>query len=220
MRRGAMAAAVLASALAACGTDHGDGSFDGIEGSGNVVQDARQVAAFHGVRLEGVGRVELATAPQQGVVVEADDNIVARVRTEVVDGVLAVGLEPGSYRDMTLVVRVAAPALDRVELSGAGRVEGNVGEPDELQVRLEGSGELVLAGAAERASLDLVGAGAIHAYELGTARCSVALGGAGSVEVTVAEHLDAEVTGAGSIRYDGAPTVDQTVTGVGSVRHR
>ncbi len=221
MRRGAMAAAAMAVALAACGGSDGDGhGLDGIEGSGIVVQDAREVPAFHGVRLEGVGQVRLASAAEQSVMVEADDNVVDRVRTEVVDGVLTVGLAPGSYRNITLVIHVAAPALDRLELSGAGRMEGNAGSVGDLSVRLDGSGEMVLAGAAERATVDLTGAGSIHAYELGTGRCSVTLEGAGSVEVTVSEHLDAAVTGVGSVRYDGAPTVDQSVTGLGSVRHR
>ncbi len=216
-----MVAAVLVAALAACGGDDDhDGEHDGIEGSGVIVNDAREVAPFHGVRLDGVGRVELATAPEQGVVVEADDNVVARVHTEVVDGVLTIGLEPGSYHDVTLVIHVAAPALDRVELDGAGKVEGSVGQVADLSVRLDGGGELILAGWADHASLALAGAGSIHAYELGTGRCWVTLAGAGSVEVTVSEHLDAEVAGVGSIRYDGSPTVDQTVTGLGSVEHR
>lgn len=222
MRRGAMAAA-LAVALGGCGGDGGGGSgdrLDGIEGSGVVVQDARDVAPFHGVRLESAGRVRLASAAAQGVVVEADDNVVDHVRTEAVDGVLTIGLDPGSYHDVTLVVHVAAPALDRLELDGAGEMEGSVGEVGDLSVRLDGGGELTLAGSAARASLDLAGAGAIRAYDLAAGRCSVALEGTGSVEVTVAEHLDAVVAGVGSVRYDGAPTVDQTVTGLGSVQHR
>ena len=223
MRRGTMTAAALAVALAACGGGEGDGDgrgFDGIEGSGVIVQDARELAPFHGVRLEGAGRVELVSGAEQGVVVEADDNVVDRVRTEVVDGMLAIGLEPGSYRNVTLILHVASPALDRLELDGAGEMEGSVGEVGDLSVRLDGGGELTLAGAADRVSIALAGAGSIHAYELGTGRCSVTLEGAGKVEVTVSEHLDAVVAGVGDIRYDGAPTVDQTVTGLGSVRHR
>ncbi len=220
MRIGALAVAVLATMLAGCGGDDERANDAIIEGSGVILQQPRNVPAFHGVHLESAGRVELATGAEQGVVVEADDNVVDRVRTGVVGGILQVGLEPGSYRNITLTVRVAAPALDSLELDGAGAIEGSVGEVGDLSVRLNGSGKLVLVGTADRATMALTGAGSIHAYELWTRQCSATLEGVGSVEVTVAEHLDAVVAGVGTIRYDGSPTVDQTVTGVGSVRHR
>jgi hypothetical protein len=216
---------ILAAMLAGCSgsssSNSGGSGSQPIVGSGVVVQAPRPVGAFHGVRLSSVGRVELSTSAQPSVVVEADDNVVEHVRTEVVGGVLEVGLDSGSYSDITLTVRVAAPALDLVELLGAGELAGTVGDVTSLRVALQGAGRVTLAGTAGAATIDLTGAGAFHGYDLLAGACTVRLTGTGVVEVTASDSLDAVVTGVGSVRYDGSPDILRSeVTGLGSIGRR
>jgi hypothetical protein len=216
---------VALGAVIACGGENTDTrpdtGTDTIEGSGVVVTETRSVEAFHGLRLDNVGRVVLSPAAAAGVVVEADDNIVESVRTAVVDGVLEVGLAPGSYSDITLVFHVSAPLLDRLELTGAGTIAGTVADVASLDVVISGSGSVTLAGTAEQATVTLSGAGAFHGYDLLAAECVASLDGAGLVEVTASDSLDATVDGLGSIRYDGAPAlVRRQVTGLGSIQPR
>jgi hypothetical protein len=212
---------VALGAVLACGGTEPDGDTSVIDGSGVIVKQARTVGAFHGVRIDSAGRLELSTAAEASVEVEADDNVVDRVHTELVDGILVVGLESGSYSDVTLVVRVAAPALGSVEITGAGRIEGTVGDVESLEVTIAGAGTVTLSGTAEQATIRLTGAGAFHGYDLLATDCTVRLTGAGLVEITASDTLDASVEGAGSIRYDGGPTVVRAdVEGLGSILPR
>lgn len=225
MRSGAMAAMALAAILAGCaGDDDGgaDGGGDGerLQGSGTLVEQARTVSPFHGVRLESVGKVLLATAAEQGVVVEVDDNLVDRIRTEVVDGVLTVALAPGNYQDLHLTVKVAAPVFDEVALQGAGSIEGSVGTVSSLSVSTSGAGDVTLSGVAEEALIEHTGVGAVHAFDLLTGSCSVTLRGTGQVEVAVSNRLFAVLSGTGDLVYAGDPVVTGSVTGVGQVRRR
>ncbi len=209
--------------LIGCGADDDHWQHDGdrIEGSGTVVREARSVDAFHGVRLVGVGKVDLAPSATSAVVVEADDNVQRHVTTEVVDGVLEIGIDPGSYWNVTLIVHVAAPALDRVELTGAGDVAGGVSDASSLAVVVTGTGAVTLTGAADALTVDLEGTGAFHGYGLVSSACTARLTGTGGIEVTATESLDASVAGLGSIRYDGSPaTVETAISGLGSIRAR
>ncbi len=212
---------VALGAVLACGGTEPGGDGNAIDGSGVIVKRARAVAPFHGVRIDSAGRLELSVAADTSVEVEADDNVVDRVHTQVVDGILVVGLDAGSYADVTLVVRVAAPALEVVEITGAGRVDGSVGDVAGLEVAIEGAGSVTLSGTVAQATIRLAGAGAFHGYDLLATDCTVRLTGAGLVEVTASSTLDAAVEGVGSVRYDGGPTVVRAeVEGLGSILPR
>lgn len=226
-RIGILAATSAALALLACGGGDDPTSpttpttTTPIVGSGKVVREVRSVGDFHGVRLVGVGHVVLSPAETPSVVIEADDNLQTYVRAAVVDGVLEVGLETGSYRDYTLVARVAVPAIDRVELTGIGDVEGVLPDGDQLTVNLTGVGSVELRGAADQLTIDASGIGDLHGYDLVSTRCTVRVTGSGTAEVTATETLDASVAGFGAIRYGGNPaTVRTTVAGLGSIRPR
>lgn len=224
MLRKILGLALLATLAGCCTDDHDGACHDGdrrYQGSGRVVRQERSVGDFHAVRLEGLGEVLLSAAPARSVEVEADDNLEHRVRTEVKHGVLIVGLDPGSYSDFTLRVRVGAPALDRIELTGAGEIEGRISDVDALAVSLSGTGAITLDGYAGDLTVDVDGAGAFHGFGLTSSDCTARLAGAGRIEVTATEALDATVTGLGSIRYDGAPdTVETAVSGLGSILPR
>jgi hypothetical protein len=203
--------------------------------------EVRELARFHSVDLRSLGRVILAGGPEQKVEVSAEEDLQERVRTEVQDGVLVVGLRwwLGALLRVPelseVAVRITTPELREVRLSGAGQVhsEGPLQVEDlalrlsgagrlalelagrRVQARLSGAGAVELSGNVEELEIRLSGAGAVRAEGLQARRVLIRTSGAGECRVQAAETLQAEVSGAGSVRYRGTPRVESRITGVG-----
>jgi hypothetical protein len=71
----------------------GDETF--IVGSGVIVTEPREVEDFTGVVLNGVGEVEIRHGNTESLSITADDNILAHLTSEVRNGRLFLGTEPG-----------------------------------------------------------------------------------------------------------------------------
>jgi hypothetical protein len=203
--------------------------------------EVRELSSFHGVDLRSLGRVVLASGPEQKVEVEAEEDLQSRVRTEVQGGVLVIGLRwwLGALLRVPeladVVVRVTVPELREIRLSGAGQVRSEgplrVGDLDlrlsgagrlaleltaeRVLARLSGAGAVELSGTAAELEIRLSGAGAVQAERLETRRVRIRASGAGECRVQASETLEAEVSGAGSVRYRGNPRVESRITGVG-----
>lgn len=75
----------------------GGSSSSTAQGSGVLATQARDVAPFTGVELAGANNVVVHVGDPQSVVVNADDNLIDRVTTEVQSGTLITGNTPGSF---------------------------------------------------------------------------------------------------------------------------
>ena len=203
--------------------------------------EVRELSQFHSVDLRSLGRVILASGPEQKVEVEAEEDLQPRVRTEVQGGVLVVGLRwwLGALLRVSelgeVVVRVTVPELREVRLSGAGQVRSEealqVGDLDlrlsgagrvalelaarRVDTRLSGAGAVELSGTAEELEIRLSGAGAVQAEDLQTRKVHIRASGAGECRVQASEVLEVELSGAGSVRYLGKPRIESRITGVG-----
>jgi hypothetical protein len=191
-------------------------------GSGHVVSEQRSVGQFQSIVLESVGNVQVTQDTTQQVVVRADDNIINRVTTRVENGVLIVGLLPGSYGNITVDFSITVTALEMLRINGAGNVSctGPV-QTDSLAGVVTGSGSMTLWGRARTQALLITGAGSVHSHEMVASYCSVMITGTGNADVYVTQQLDALITGVGNITYAGnPPVVHQQVTGIGSIARR
>src|SRR5690606_6445715 len=65
--------------------------FDSVSGSGNVIIEKREVQKnFDKIRVSSLLKVELEQAPNYEIIVEADDNIIPYITTEVEGNTLKV----------------------------------------------------------------------------------------------------------------------------------
>jgi hypothetical protein len=203
--------------------------------------EVRELSAFHSLDLRSFGRVVLQSGEQQKVEVEAEEDLLERVRTEVRDGVLLIGLRwwLGALLRVPELsevrVRLTMPQLRSVRLSGAGQVRGEGTLPaEDLELRLSGAGRLALelkarrvdarlsgagavelSGTAEELEVRLSGAGAVRAERLQVRRARIRASGAGECRVHASEELEVEMSGAGSVRYLGKPRIESRITGMG-----
>ena len=197
------------------GTDH-------IVGSGRLVSEIRPVAAFDGIQVTNFGKVFITQDTVESLRIESDDNMIGRVHTSVNNGVLVVGLENGSYSNVTVNVYASMRRIRSLESVGAADfLSSTPVHPDTIVCRITGAGSIALAGTADEESVEIVGAGNVRNFGLESSHCFVSISGTGSVEVTATRQLDALIAGTGSIVYGGNPAVvHQSITGIGSIQPR
>ena len=191
-----------------------------IVGSGRIISETRGAPAFTGIRVTNYARVIITQDTVQSLRIEADDNILNRVQSQVVGGILIVGMPEGSYNNVTVIVHAAFRNITLLESTGAA--DFSVTAPitaNDLLCRITGAGSIALDGWVSRETIEITGAGNVWNFGLAATTCSALISGAGTIEVTVAQRLDATILGTGSITYAGnPPVVNRSVMGVGSIK--
>lgn len=216
------AAAMMLALAAGCSTEDSIVNPDQVVGSGRLVSQDRTVGAFTGIRVTGIANVVVQEDPVQALRIEADDNILDRITTTVQGGLLTIGLQSGSYSNITVNVYASMETIKRLEVSGSANFStATPMHTDSLTCRITGAGNMTIQGSASAAVFEITGAGAIQAFAMTLERGWSIISGTGAIETTVSRQLTASITGVGSITYAGNPsTVNQTITGVGSVKPR
>lgn len=201
----------------------------------------RETGAFSAVELRGVGDVRIEMGDTPSLRIEAADDALAEIITEVVGDKLLLRLDPWKALKMWGTSQradfyITAPSLRSVTVSGAGAVQIDGLRADnldltitgagtvragisvrELHATISGSGEFVLAGTAVRQEIRITGAGAYDASQVDSTDAIVFVGGAGKANIKVSGTLDVQIAGAGAVRYQGSPQVTQRIGGFGSV---
>jgi hypothetical protein len=189
-----------------------------LEGSGVSVTQVRTLPSFTAVDLAGAAHVTVRAGQEQVVEVRADDNLVERIRTEVVSGSFLIAT-PGTFRAVSpMTVDVAVPELEAVTLSGSGAIRIDGVDAPQFHVQLRGAGALAVAGKVERLEATLAGTGDAQLQDLVARDVVATVSGTGRLEVHATRSLDASVPGTGAIFYTGNPSdVKESVTGTGTI---
>ena len=220
----AVYAGMMAATLmwVACSKDDTAIVNDQIVGSGRLISEVRTVPSFDGIRVTNFGKVFVTQDTVESLRIEADDNIIQRVRTSVSGGILVVGLDNGSYDHITVNIYASMRSIRRLESVGAADFlsTGPV-EMDTISCRITGAGSITLSGTASQENVEIIGAGSIRNFDLVASRCFASISGTGNIEVTATQELDAVIAGTGTITYGGnPPVVHGSITGVGTIEPR
>lgn len=220
MRR-CLPAAVLLAVLAGCGTVTPAGTPDAATGSGPA-GESRAVSGFTAVQLTSVGDLRIEQTGTESLTIEAAPEVLPQLTSEVVGGVLRLGVLPGASieTDVPIVYRLSVAALDALTVSGAGDATAPDLRADRLTVDISGAGDVTLGGTVGTQVVTISGAGDYDAEDLRSATAEITVDGAGDAVVRVSDRLDATVEGVGSVEYIGDPQVTEDVGGVGSVERR
>jgi hypothetical protein len=227
----------------AWGWNIGDSNFSGaIKGSGVMKTQTRELSDFDSIAIRYPAEVIVRQGKTASVKIEADDNLLPQLTTEVEGDTLILENGESNYSERvrpTSAVKVtitvtelkeislaSAGSLEvigvkggdfELKLSGAGDVRLTEVEFDSFVVTLSGMGEIVVDGKAERLKLTISGLGDFKGADLQTMTADVLISGAGDATVRVEEELTARVSGAGSVGYYGSPEVTKTISGAGNV---
>jgi len=189
----------------------------GVEGSGVIVEEKREVKDFHSLRISGGYELAVAVGPEESLIIKGDDNLLPLITTVVEDGVLILKSKKAISPKSPIRLTVSAKTLKSLKLSGsaAGAVTGL--QTPEFAVACSGSCRLTLSGKADVLDIDVSGSGKIDAAALPATSARVDISGSGEADLTVSESLKVKISGSGTVRYAGAPKVEQSVSGSGRI---
>ena len=192
-----------------------------VRGSGTMATERRELSGFHGIEAGGAFTIEVVAQKDFAVEVEADDNLLPLVRTEVRRGILHVSSEKGLKTQNPIYIRIAAPDIDKLEISGAATADISNIQNAGLDLDSSGASKIRLSGQTSKLIVDVSGATKIDAEGLVSENATVEASGACTVNVYVTGTLRAEASGASKITYTGSPRdVSKKSSGASSITAR
>jgi len=211
----------------------------GTNGSGNVTTETRTLEKFTGIQLKSVANVYITQGEKQEVKIEAEDNLLKHIITEIKNDELIIDCEENIHFNSQVNVYITTPDLNLLELSGSGNMmTKNTINSSRLTLRLDGSGEMKVAmksetlktslsgsgnldmkGSAAESTIRISGSGNVNAQELKTFTSSVSISGSGNSKVDVNNELNVNITGSGNVLYVTEPAkITTKITGTGEVQ--
>lgn len=179
--------------------------FKSVKGSGVTKVEKRDLAGFKKIDVSGAIEVEITSQKDFSVDVEADDNLLEYVKTEVDGETLKIYTEKRISTRNKIRVVIAMPELTEAEVSGASKITANNIKTDSFKLDVSGASKIEINGEAQDLKIEASGASKINAENLKVANADVDVSGATSVTVNATEEVKAEASGASKINYVGEP---------------
>lgn len=210
----------------------------GIKGEGPKVVRELNLDKFDGFTLSISGTVYVRQGSPQSVEIEAQDNIIANIKTDVSGNIWKIGFDKNVRDHDGVKIWITVPTLTRAGISGSGDIVGesrftglgdlDLGISGSGNIRLEfeaknvssgisGSGDMDLRGRADSHQVRISGSGDIKAYDLETGASEIRISGSGGCQVNASEDLNISTSGSGDVYYRGRPRVKAKVSGSGEV---
>ena len=192
-------------------------NFGRVSGSGNVVTQTRDLRDFSSISVSGIFKVEATAQKDFRVEVQADDNLMQFIKTEVRGGVLHIEAEKGLKATGPIIVRVSASAFDNVAATGVTNVSVKDLKNERFGVDTSGKSHVTVDGLATDLDIDISGASEVDAGSFAVETATVDASGASSVTVNVSRQLNADASGASKIYYTGNANVNKSTSGASRV---
>jgi len=189
-------------------------------GSGNLITETRDVSDFDEIVLLGSGDVIVTVTGTESLEIEAEDNIMPLLTSDVVDGRLELGQTESITTSRGITYTITAAQLVGVTIKGSGDINGTDIDAISFEAAIEGSGNIDITGTSDDLTVRIEGSGEVDGRDLTSATGTVTIDGSGSAVVNVTDDLTVTINGSGDVEYMGDPVLNQTINGSGSVSRR
>jgi len=207
--------------------------------TGNFIKEDRQVSGFTKLEIGGASKVYLMQGDQEKLVIEADDDEISEIITEVNGNKLKISTKSGwgrSFHEMTIYLTFKD--LEYIDFSGAvevvsenalsfndlamdisGAADLNLEfTADRFEAEFSGASEVDFRGSCKSGYIELSGASDFDASEMEFVDLTVEVSGASDARVWASGTLNIDASGASSIRYKGSPKISIDESGASSVK--
>ncbi len=172
-------------------------------GSGNVKSEARPVSGFTQVSLDGMGDMTIQQTGTESLTIEAEDNILPLITSQVSGNRLTIGLNEGVPFSIVIPRKpihylLTVKDLNELAISGSASVSMDSLTATSLTVAISGSGDFTIS-------------------HLNTPTLHASIAGSGNANIAdlTATTLTASIAGSGNMTLSGQ-THDQAITIDGS----
>jgi hypothetical protein len=212
-----------------------------IRGSGNVGTETRQLEPFHGVELNLPGDMEITLGDKESITIQAEDNLLPLIQTNVTGGILKVGLAPGTSINPTKALRfqLTAKALDALTTNSTGSINSPALSAEQFKASINSSGNIELVGLSAKSiqvviesngnvkinqgevadqNIKISSSGNYNTPDLKSKTAKVTIDSSGDALIWVTDSLDVVINSSGSVKYYGNPAVKTQINSSGSVQ--
>jgi len=218
---------------------------DVVRGSGELVTQTRDVGTFDGIRLDGIGRLVITQGSRVSLEIQAEDNIIEELTSEVQGNTLVLGYQDQTWlrtiiptkivvytltvTDLSEVIFNGAGELEinaldtdsfSIEINGAAKIDIDELTTDNLVVEIDGTGTVSIAGNTNTQDVNIQGAGNYQASDLKSSNTTITIAGLGNGTVWAIDSLDINIDGGGTVNYYGSPNITQDINGVGEINNQ
>jgi hypothetical protein len=186
----------------------------------NAAERRFDASGFDKVALGGSDNVSVRQGNGYSVIASGEAADLDKLEVRVEKGVLHIGRKKGNWgwggKDVN--VAVTLPALHGLSLAGSADVQADKGSGDTFDIRVAGSGNLMLASLDTRtANVAISGSGDVKV----AGRCgalNVKIAGSGNVSARASGQADVRIAGSGDVRITGGARCIKKVAGSGTVQ--
>ncbi|MFZ3069703.1 MAG: head GIN domain-containing protein [Anaerolineaceae bacterium] len=211
-------------------------------GSGKLTSEERTISSFKILSIAGGGWIKLVQGDEYKLVIEAEDNILPHIKSEIDGDRLKIGYDENSWKDRYVPTKkitytLTIPTLEKIILLGGAEIESDSLEVEKLDLDLNGGANVILNGfKAETLNVQLDGGvnfsingevatqtikvnGAANytAGNLKSGTTDLVINGAGNATIWAVDALNIRLIGVGTVNYYGSPQVSKDIQGLGTV---
>ena len=211
-----------------------------VVGSNNIITQEKQLSAYDRIEVLGSYDVIFTDGEVGKIKINAPDNILPLIQTEVSDGLLKIGTGKGRYKvKEPIIIYVPVDSrLKQVDIKGSADIYteknletkalnvGIYGSGDarlavdvfSLALEVVGAGDIRVSGRAKDLSIDISGSGDVEVPNLKAEKAVININGSGDVSAYVTENVDISIAGSGDVTIKGNPKkVKRIINGSGRV---
>jgi hypothetical protein len=208
---------------------------------GNLVKEERNLSGFNAISVQNAIHLVITQGTSEKVTVEAKDDILHHLYTEVTAGVLKIGVKGRVINTGEMNVYVTVKEFKSLESGSASKVQGEgkivTGDLrissgsasavkidlkcDKLEIRSGSAAKIRISGSAQSVSIESSSAASVDLYDLKAEKGEIEASSAASVKVHITREVEAKASSAAHISITGNPASrNSTSSSGGSVSYR
>jgi len=214
-----------------------------IKGNGHLTTKTRTVGDYNKIGVAGSFNVELIKGTEGEITIQAEENLMDYIITDVKDGQLKIKTKKGYQIKSTKKIKITIPFSDveAISLAGSGNiyttqtikakelqlaVAGSGGmnlniSTGQVNTSISGSGNMKLQGDSNQFSCKIAGSGNLNGYNLKANIANAKVAGSGNIKIHAMNEIHAKIAGSGNIYYTGNPEiVKSNSAGSGSIKKK
>ncbi|MBL4745257.1 MAG: DUF2807 domain-containing protein [Flavobacteriaceae bacterium] len=214
-------------------------NFTGVKGNGNIISENRKINSdFDAIKVSQGIELILSQSDDFSLIVEADENIMDLLKTEVKGNTLHISFEKNVYYASARKVYLNTRSLSSLATSsGANIISENIIKSESLDLDASSGSSInvkirthyVQCETSSGATMNVSGTtlsskfrassgSSIHATELASKNTTAKVSSGANMDIYASESLTAKASSGGNIDYAGNPkTIDKDTSSGGSV---
>ena len=204
-----------------------------IDGAGKQESKSFDLEEIEGIELGVPAHIEIQQGPQS-ISFKAYPNYWEQLQLNVKRGILEI--ESNRCFSDKIEATITMPNINQLEINGSGKIVSSNFSSEDLELKINGSGDMdlntaakeidaningsgniVLQGSAQDLKLEVNGSGDFRALDMDILNAEVEISGSGDAELNVNNSLDVNIVGSGDVSYTGQPNIKTKITGSGNV---